>query len=197
MELTEEHAVLWVAQKGRDNKTDVFWFTVLSIFSRTSWKAASWPSLLHRCLVPAEGKANPPALRALHLLYKDAWAKILLPRKPTEVYLWKGQDLDPKEPWKEKNQEVCLGGSPGDSWTAKGAWESTEHIYKLKLSLESLSVPHQELLQKCREQLLRICWKQVNKSITHWASAPCHVQWHSSQGRPYYLAIMLWTYWQW
>jgi len=71
-----------VSQKGRDNKTDVSWFTVLSILPPRSWKATFWPRLLPRHPILAEGVVSPPVQWAELLLYKDACAEILLLRKP-------------------------------------------------------------------------------------------------------------------
>lgn len=108
-----------------------------------------------------------------------------------------GRDLDPRESWKEKEQYTCSEGSIGDSWRAKGAWKSTEHIYKLKFLPESLSAPHgdQFLPQKCGGKLLGTCWKHVNKSITYLSFSLCHLQWQSApKAEPCYFAIVLWIY---
>lgn len=144
---------------------------------------------------------HPPATWDRRLLNQSGWAKILpFWNQLTFTFDFpKGQDLDPRALWKGQELSTCSEGSRGDSWRAKGAWKSIDHIYKLKFSLESLFAPHRDhfLLQKCRGKVLRICWKHINKSITYLAFAPCRLQRQSApEAEPCYFAIVLRIYGQ-
>lgn len=72
----------------------------------------------------------------------------------TEFYLWlsKGPGFRLEKLW--KGQPWCLGpeGSKRGSWGAKGAWQSTDHIHKIKFSFKPLFVPHRDQLFFCRKQ---------------------------------------------
>lgn len=72
----------------------------------------------------------------------------------TKFYLWlsKGPGFRLEKLW--KGQPWCFGseGSKRESWGAKRAWQSTDHIHKIKFSLESLFAPHGDQLFFCRKQ---------------------------------------------